>query len=326
MALKLAILDDYQSVALEMADWTPVTDRDVDITVFTDTIQDQDALVSRLEPFAILCIMRERTPFPQSLLQRLPNLKLLVTTGMRNLAVDIAAATSLGITVVGTQVPSRSTTEHIWALILGLARNIVLDATRTGTPADPALPWQAGRLATGLHGKTLGLIGLGRLGVSVAEIAKVFGMRVIAWSQNLTAERAAQVGVEFAATKQSLLADSDFVSVHVVLSPRSVDLISTAELELMKKTAFLINTSRGPVVNQTALVAALRHGTIAGAALDVYNVEPLPADDELRTLGDKVLLTPHSAYVTDDTYTTFFDETVDDVVQWLAGQPVRVLN
>ncbi|KAK9245934.1 D-isomer specific 2-hydroxyacid dehydrogenase [Lipomyces tetrasporus] len=326
MALKLAILDDYQSVALEMADWTPVTDSGIDITVFTDTIKDQDALVSRLEPFAIVCIMRERTPFPESLLERLPNLKLLVTTGMRNYAVDIAAATTLGITVVGTQVPSRSTTEHIWALILGIARNIVPDATRTGTPGDAGLPWQAGRLATGLHGKTLGLIGLGRLGASVAEIAKVFGMRVIAWSQNLTAEKAAQVGVEFAATKQRLLADSDFVSVHVVLSPRSVDLISTNELQLMKKTAFLINTSRGPIVNEKALVAALRDGTIAGAALDVYDVEPLPSDNELRTLGDKVLLTPHGAYVTDDTYKPFFEETVEDVVQWLGGTAIRVLN
>ncbi|KAK9495535.1 D-isomer specific 2-hydroxyacid dehydrogenase [Lipomyces doorenjongii] len=325
MTVKLAILDDYQAVALKIADWTPVIDAGVDITVFNDTIQDEDALVTRLEPFTILCIMRERTPFSESLLRRLPNLKLLVTTGMRNFAVNIEAATSLGITVVGTQVLAWSTTEHIWALILGIARNIVPDATRTATP-DVSVPWQTGRLATGLYGKTIGLIGLGRLGVSVAKIAKAFGMRVTAWSQNLTAEKAAEVGVEFAGSKEELLRDSDFVSLHVVLSPRSVDLISEAELKLMKKTAFLINTSRGPIVNEKALVAALRDGTIAGAALDVYDVEPLSPNNELRTLGDRVLLTPHTAYVTDDTYKTFFEETVEDIVEWLAGEPVRVIN
>ncbi|KAK9372646.1 D-isomer specific 2-hydroxyacid dehydrogenase [Lipomyces chichibuensis] len=325
MTLKLAILDDYQSVALKIADWTPVIDAGVDITVFNDTIQDEDALVARLEPFTILCIMRERTPFSESLFRRLPNLKLLVTTGMRNLAVNIEAATNLGITVVGTQSPGWSTTEHIWALILGIARNIVPDATRTATP-NVSVPWQAGRLATGLYGKTIGLIGLGRLGVSVAKIAQAFGMRVTAWSQNLTLEKAAEVGVEFAGSKEELLRNSDFVSLHVVLSPRTVDLISETELKLMKKTAFLINTSRGPIVNEKALVAALRNGTIAGAALDVYEVEPLPPNNELRTLGDRVLITPHSAYVTDDTYKTYFEETVEDVVQWLAGEPVRVIN
>ncbi|KAK9447172.1 D-isomer specific 2-hydroxyacid dehydrogenase [Limtongia smithiae] len=320
----LAVLDDYQNVSLKMADWTPITTAGVQITVFDNTITDTDALVARLRPFSILCIMRERTKFPASLLAQLPNLKLLVTTGMRNLGLDVEAAKKLGITVCGTQSGGNATSELTWALLLGLAYNIVPNHIRMGSSA-PGTKWQDGRIPTGLNGKTLGLIGLGRLGKSMAIIAKAFGMNVIAWSTNMTPEFAAAGGAMFAGSKEELFKQSDFVSVQVVLSPRSVDLVNEAELRLMKKTAFLINTARGPIVNQAALVKALKEDWIAGAALDVYDTEPLPADNELRTLSDKVLMTPHMGYVNDYSYEMYYRETVECVAKYLEGTPIRLL-
>ncbi|KAK7203827.1 D-isomer-specific 2-hydroxyacid dehydrogenase NAD-binding protein [Myxozyma melibiosi] len=326
MQHSLAILDDYQSVALKIADWSAISDTaKVPITVFSDHLSDETEVIARLKPFTIICIMRERTKFTPALFAGLPNLKLLVTTGMRNLGIDLEAARAHGVVVSGTGSGGESTVETIWALILGVARNIVADHTRLTTP-ETATVWQAGRLPTGLYGRTLGVVGLGRLGSRVAAIAKVFGMNVLAWSENMTAEKAEAAGAKFAGSKEELMRQSDFVSVHVLLSERTVDLIGEAELRLMKKTAFLINTSRGPIVNEAALIKVLKEDAIAGAALDVYNVEPLPVNHELRKLGDKVLMLPHMAYVCDTAYEVFYRETVEDVLAYLSGSPIRVMT
>ncbi|WP_236051415.1 D-2-hydroxyacid dehydrogenase family protein [Nonomuraea cypriaca] len=313
--LRCAVLDDYQGVALGLADWSRVR-----ATSFRERFTDQDDLVAALGDHEIVVAMRERTPFPAELFERLPNLRLLVSTGMRNAAIDLAAARARGVTVCGTGSTSTPPVELTWALILGLVRNLVPEATamRTGGP------WQS-TLGADLHGRTLGLLGLGKIGTRTAEIGQAFGMDVVAWSENLTKERAAAHGVRLAPSKDALLSGSDIVSVHLVLSDRTRGLIGERELSLMRPTAYLVNTSRAAIVDQAALVSALRAGRIAGAGLDVFEVEPLPADHELRTLPN-VLATPHLGYVTELNYETYFREAVEDIDAFLAGSPIRLLT
>ncbi|KAK9466783.1 D-isomer specific 2-hydroxyacid dehydrogenase [Lipomyces arxii] len=319
--MKIAILDDYTSVALSSADWTPLSAHE--ITVFTTHIADESTLVSALEQFDIICLMRERTPFPRSLFARLKNLKLLVTTGLRNLSIDLAAASEFNVVVSGTSSGGNSTVEHTWALILALARNI--PASVSSLHQDHT-SWQSGRLPTGLSGKTLGLYGLGNLGSKIARIATAFGMQVIAHSPNLTQAQCDIVNATLV-TKQDLLAKSDFLSIHVVLSPRSVNAITAVDIATMKPSAFLINTSRGPIVNEQDLVTALENNIIAGAALDVFSTEPIPHDSNLRSLPThKLILTPHIGYVSDESYAVFYSHTVDNIVNFIAHSPVRVLN
>ena len=315
--VRVAILDDYQHVALQMTDWStlPV---DVEVQVFSDHLTDQDALVERLKNFEVVMAMRERTPFPRSLLERLPTLRLLTTTGMRNAAIDLQAAADCGVVVCGTGGVLSPTAELTWGLILALLRSIPREdqATRSGQ-------WQVST-GIGVQGKVLGVIGLGNLGSQVATIGKAFQMPVIAWSQNLTAERAAQVGATLV-SKDELLSRSDIVTIHLVLSERTRGLLGARELALMKPTSYLVNTSRGPIVDEQALVTALQKKTIAGAALDVFDEEPLPLDHPLRHL-DNTVITPHLGYVTVETYRIFFDQTVENIRAFLNGAPVRVIN
>ena len=314
---RVAILDDYQNVARRMADWASLP-AGTDVVVFADHLKEAGAVAGRLADFDAVVAMRERTAFPRALLERLPKLKLLVTTGMRNASIDVGAAVERGITVCGTSGLPYPTAELTWGLILALARHIPAEdrATREGR-------WQVS-CGLGLNGKTLGVIGLGGLGSRVAKIGSAFEMEVIAWSQNLTAARAAEVGAKLV-TKDELLSRSDVVSVHLVLGDRSRGLLGAAELARMKRTSYLINTSRGPIVDEAALVAALRQGTIAGAGLDVFDDEPLPLDHPLRSLPNTVL-TPHLGYVTEEGYRIFYGQALEDVKAWLAGQPVRVLR
>jgi phosphoglycerate dehydrogenase-like enzyme len=315
--VRVAILDDYQHVALQMTDWS-ILPADVEVRVFSDHLTNQGTLMERLKDCEIVVAMRERTPFPRSLLERLPTLRLLTTTGMRNAAIDLQAATDCGVVVCGTGGVLSPTAELTWGLILALLRHIPREdqATRTGQ-------WQVS-MGIGLHGKVLGVIGLGNLGSQVAMVGKAFQMPVIAWSQNLTAERAAQVGATLV-SKDELLSQSDIVTIHLVLSQRTTGLLGARELGLMKPTSYLVNTSRGPIVNEQALVAALQKKTIAGAALDVFDEEPLPLDHPLRHLENTVI-TPHVGYVTIETYRIFFDQTVENIRAFLNGAPVRVIN
>lgn len=314
---RVAVLDDYQGVARQMADWSTLPPG-TDVQVFTDHLADEGRVAERLRDFEIVVAMRERTPFPRSLLVRLPQLRLLVTTGMRNAAIDLVAAAERGVLVCGTGGGEGATAELTWALILALLRRVAQEdaATRAGQ-------WQVS-LGVGLQGKTLGVLGLGRLGSRVAVVGKAFGMSVIAWSQHLTAGRAAEVGATLV-TKDGLLAQSDVLTVHLVLSDRTRGLIGAPELARMKPTAYLINTSRGPIVDEPALIAALERGAIAGAGLDVYNVEPLPPDHPLRRLRNTVI-TPHLGYVTAETYRVFFGHAVEDIRAFLQGTPTRVLQ
>ena len=316
--VQIAVLDDYQNVALELADWAPVQQR-AQITVFRDTIADQDKLAERLKPFEIVCAMRERTPFRRALLERLPNLKLLVTTGMRNAAIDMAAAADRKITVCGTEGLGYPTAELTWALILAMSRRVSLEdhGMRQGL-------WQR-TLGTGLNGKVLGVIGLGRLGAQVATVGLAFGMKVIAWSQNLTQARASEVGVGHVGSKETLLTLSDIVTIHLVLSDRTRGLIGKKEFDLMKPTAYLINTSRGPIVDEAALVETLQAQRIGGARLDVYDEEPLASNHPLRKLVNTVL-TPHLGYVTAEGYAVFYTHVVEDILAYLDGKPVRVIK
>ena len=316
-SFRVALLDDYQGVALEMADWPGLGSR-VDVEAFRDHVRDEAVLARRLAPFDAVVAMRERTPFPERVLARLPNLRLLVTTGMSNASIDVEAATRLGIVVAGTEGLAPPTVELTWALILAAVRRIPQEdsATREGR-------WQTS-LGAGLHGKTLGVIGLGRLGSQVAAIGRAFGMRLVAWSQNLTAERAAECAAERVA-KESLLGQSDVVTIHLKLSARTTGLIAADDLAQMKPTAYLVNTSRGPIVEETALVAALRAGAIAGAALDVFDEEPLPPDHPFLSLQN-VVLTPHLGYVTRENYAIFYRDAARDVAAFLRGAPERVLN
>ncbi|GGG14718.1 D-2-hydroxyacid dehydrogenase family protein [Paenibacillus abyssi] len=319
MTYKCAVLDDYQNVALSMADWSTVTDR-VDVTVFNRHFETEEEAASAVGDCDIIVIMRERTPFPASMFARLPKLKLLITTGMRNASIDLAAAARYGVVVCGTEGAGEGTAELTWALILGLARNLTAEnaALRTGGP------WQSS-IGVDLYGKKLGLLGLGRIGSRIARIGQAFDMEVMAWSQNLKEDRACSLGVRLAASKEELLAESDFVSVHLVLSDRTRGLLGEAELALMKPTAFLINTSRAPIVDQSALLEALRSGRIAGAGLDVFEREPLPEQDSFRTLPS-VLATPHIGYVTEASYRAFYRGIVEDIAAFLGGSPIRELK
>jgi phosphoglycerate dehydrogenase-like enzyme len=315
-AVRVAVLDDYQGVAREMADWS-VLPPGTEVQVFRDHLADEAAVAGRLRDFPVVVAMRERTPFPRSLLERLPALRLLVTTGMRNASIDLGAATERGVLVCGTGGVGGSTAELTWGLILALLRHIPREdaATRAGA-------WQVS-LGTDLAGKTLGVLGLGRLGTRVAAVGRAFEMEVIAWSQNLRPERAAEVGAE-AVTREDLFARADVVTVHLKLSDRTRALIGAADLARMKRSAYLVNTSRGPIIDEAALLDALDGGRIAGAGLDVFDVEPLPRDHPLRTAPNTVL-TPHIGYVSTGTYEVFYREAVEDIAAFRDGSPVRVL-
>jgi phosphoglycerate dehydrogenase-like enzyme len=319
MRLRCAVLDDFQNVATTVADWSPVQDR-VEVVPFTEHFASEDELASALADFDIAVTLRERVPFPASLLDRLPRLRLLVASGMRNSVIDHAAAERNGVTVCGTRSSSTPPVELTWALLLGLARGIVTEnnALRDGGP------WQS-TVGADLHGRRLGLLGLGKIGSRVAQVGLAFGMEVTAWSENLTEERAEEAGVHLASSKEELLRRSDFVSVHLVLGDRTRGLLGTAELALLKPTAYLVNTSRAAIVDQDALLAALHEGRIAGAGLDVFDVEPLPAGHPLRS-APRLLATPHLGYVTRSNYRTYYGQAVEDIEAYLAGDPVRRLG
>jgi phosphoglycerate dehydrogenase-like enzyme len=313
----VAVLDDYQEVALSSADWSPVTGR-ADVTVFTDHIADEAALIQQLARFDVIVAMRERTAFPATVLDRLPRLRLLVTTGMANASIDLEAAARLGVTVSGTGGSGAATPELVWGLILALARHIPEEdaAVRGGG-------WQR-TVGRELAGSTLGLLGLGRIGPRIAHYARAFDMNCIAWSQNLTAERAEAAGARLV-TKDQLFTEAGIVSVHLKLSERTVGLVGAVELALLGPDGLLVNTSRGPIVDEAALVEALRQGRIGGAALDVFDTEPLPPGHPLRTMPNTVL-TPHIGYVSRDAYVVFYAEAVEDIARWLDSSPVRVLG
>ena len=313
--IRIAVLDDYQGVAQQSADWERL---DAEIEFFGEPLGPEGVVVSRLADFDVVVAMRERTPCPRTLLESLPRLRLLVTTGMRNAAIDLEAAVDAGITVCGTPSPGHATAELTFALVLSLSRGLVeeIASVRSGG-------WQSG-LGRDVRGATLGVIGLGRLGAQVAGFGKAFGMNVVAWSQNLTPERTAEVGVELV-DRETLFADSDFVTVHLKLSERSTGLIGAEEIALMKPTAFLVNTSRAPIVEAEALLDAVRSGRIAGAAVDVFDVEPLPDDHPIRS-EPRILATPHIGYVTAETYRIFYEAAVEDIEVWRDGAPTRVLT
>jgi len=306
--IRVAVLDDYQHVARQMADWSPV-DALADVVVFHDHVEDVAELARRLAPFDAICVMRERTAMTASLIGALPRLKLIASTGRANASIDLEAAAAHGVEVLHTNYASTPTIEFTWAAILGLARNLANE-----TASVRAGGWQQG-LGVELAGKTLGLLGLGRIGSAVARIAQAFGMKVIAWSQNLTIEAAAEHGVE-RVEKDVLFARADVLSIHVRLSERTHGLVGAEQLALMKPTARLVNTSRGPIVDEAALVDALTHGKLAGAAMDVYDPEPLAADHPFRRLPN-VLATPHIGYVSEEMYRTFHGDTVRNVVAWI---------
>jgi phosphoglycerate dehydrogenase-like enzyme len=318
MAVCCAILDDYQNVALTMADWSNVR-TDVEIKVFNEHLGLADKVIAGLKDFAIVCAMRERTAFPREVIEALPELKLLITTGMRNASIDLEAAKARNVVVCGTPGFGNSTAGIAIGLILELTRHIGYENARL----HAGVPWQT-TIGLDLEGTTLALLGLGRLGARVAEIGMAFGMKVIAWSENLTIERCKEVGIEHVA-RDDLFRLADFLSIHVQLSPRTRSLIGTPELGLMKPSAYLINTSRGPIVEGAALLAALREKRIAGAGLDVFDVEPLPLGHPLRAL-DNVVLTPHLGYVAAQNYRAYFAGMVEDIRAFLDGKPVRVLN
>ncbi len=316
MAVRVAVLDDYQGVALTSADWTVLGDRAAP-TVFRDHLADEDEVAARLAPFEVVVAMRERTPFPASLLGRLPGLRLLITTGMHNAAIDFAAAARHGVTVCGTAGRPLATPELTWGLLLALVRDIPGEhaSVRGGG-------WQRG-VGVELNGRTLGLLGLGAIGQRMARYARAFDMEVLAWSPNLRDEDAAAHGVR-RVDKDELFRASDVVSLHVRLGERSRGVVGARELALLGPEGYLVNTSRGPLVDEAALVEALRAGTIAGAALDVYDTEPLPADHPLRGLPN-VVLSPHQGFVSRETYAVYFGEAVEDIDAWLRGEPVRVI-
>ena len=315
--MRVAVLDDYQNVATVMVDWRSVSG-DVDIEVFQDHLADEGAVAERLRDFEIVCIMRERTPFTRTLFERLPKLGLLVTSGMRNLGIDMDAAAAHGVTVCGTPSAGTPTAELAWGLIISLLRHIPVenDYMRKGL-------WQT-TVGTGLAGKTLGIAGLGKLGSRVARVGLAFEMEVIAWSQNLTEERCAEIGVSLV-SKKELLSRSDVLSIHLVLSERTRGLFGAEELDLMKSSAILINTSRGPIVDEDALVDALQSYEIAGAGLDVFATEPLPHDHPLRW-QDNAVITPHLGYVMDENYEAYFNGYVSAIRGFLDDDPVNVIS
>lgn len=314
--IKIAIIDDFQHVAAKMGDWQRLRPR-AETTVFTDNVTGE-ALVARLAPFDVVMVIRERTKFPREVIDRLPNLKLLITAGMRNLGIDMEAAKARGVIVCGTDTGSSPTAELAFGMLLSLSRNMVAEeaSLRAGT-------WQTQRLGFGVKGLTLGIVGLGRLGAMMGSYGRAFGMNVIAWSQNLTADKAAAAGAR-RVEKAELFQQADFVSVHLILSQRSRGIVGAAEIAQMKPGAFLINTSRAGLIDEPALIAALKAGRIAGAALDVYEQEPLPTGAPILS-APNTLLTPHLGYATRETYQIYFPQAVEDVEAWLAGKPVRVI-
>ncbi len=316
MPHRCAILDDYQNVATKLADWSIP---DVEVKVFNEPFADRNAAVAALKGFSIICMMRERTPFLKPTLEQLPDLKLLITSGMRNASIDLEYAASRGITVCGTEAAGQPTAELAVGIILELARRIGYENNRMKS----GVPWQS-TLGIELAGKTLGLLGFGKLGSKVGEIGKALGMKLIAWSENLTEEKAKAGGATLV-SKQHLFRQADFLSIHLQLSQRTRGLVTGKDLALMKPTAFLINTSRGPIVDEPSLLAALGSRKIAGAGLDVFDIEPLPLNHPLRKL-DNVVLTPHLGYVSQEGYKVYYTQMVDDIKQWLKGSPVRVLK
>jgi len=309
--VKVAVLDDYQGVALTLADWSALHGR-AEVTVFRDHLADQEAVVARLRPFDVLCVMRERTPLPRAVVERLDRLRLIVSTGPRNASIDVAAADARGIVVRHTGSAEAGAMELTWALILAAIRHIPAEAAAMRDGG-----WQH-TIGGDLKGRTLGVIGLGKIGAAMARVAIAFEMQVLAWSPNLTPERAEAAGARYA-TKEALLAGSDIVTLHLVLSDRSRGVIGAGDLARMKPGAWIVNTSRGPLIDEAALIEALRSRRIAGAALDVYDVEPLPAGHALRTLPN-VVLAPHIGFVTENAYRVFYRDTVGAVVAWLDGR------
>jgi phosphoglycerate dehydrogenase-like enzyme len=316
--LRCAVLDDFQGVATSLADWSALQGR-AEIVSFREHPASEDELAALLADFDIAVTLRERLSFPASLFARLPRLKLLIASGMRNTVIDYAAAEAHGVTVCGTASTQTPPVELTWALLLGLARGLVTE----NTALREGGPWQS-TVGTDLNGRRLGLLGLGKLGGRMARIAPAFGMEVLAWSQNLTQERAEEAGARRAGSLQELLETADFVSVHLALSDRTRGLLGAEELAAMKRTAYLINTSRAAVVDQEALLKALHAGTIAGAAVDVFDAEPLPATHPFRT-APRLLATPHLGYVTEDNYRTYYAQAVENIQAWLDGTPVRRL-
>ncbi len=313
--MRIAILDDYQGVAESLADWSTL---EADIVFFPDHVSDQGRLLSRLAGFDVIVAMRERTPFPRAVLEGLPDLRLLVTTGAANASIDVKAAQELGVVVSGTASLPHPTAELTMALILALARGLVAE---TSSVRDGG--WQLG-LGRDLLGSLLGVIGLGRLGSQVARLGQAFGMEVLGWSQNLTRDGASEVGVSLV-SKEELLRRSDFVTIHLRLSDRTRGLIRQGELSSMRPTAYLVNTSRGPIVNEAALLTAVRTGVIAGAALDVYDQEPLPQDHPFR-YEPGILATPHVGYVTRESYQVFYEGAIEAIEAWRDGSPIRLIS
>ena len=320
--MQIAVLDDYANVSQKVADWSVL--KGDDITVFNDTIADQDQLVARLMPFEVICMMRERTPFPARLINALPNLKLLVTSGPRNLSIDLDAAAASNVTVCSTESRKTTTSELSMLLMLSLSRNLIPEVK-----AMDSTGWQTG-LGRDLHGLSLGLIGLGKIGAQMAVLGKAFGMEVNAWSPNLEPEKCEQSEVHYRATLPELMSASDVVSVHMVLSDRTEGLVNSEAFSAMREKAIFINTSRGPIANEKALLAGLKKGKPWKAGIDVYSEEPLPKnhwlrDSELLESG-RLLLSPHLGYVTEQTWQVFYSQTVDAIEAWKNGAPIRVLN
>src|SRR6202048_1715567 len=307
---RIAVLDDYQHVALSLADWS-VLDARATVTVFNDHLAHPDAVVTRLRPFDIVCVMRERTPMTRTIIERLPKLRMIASTGTRNASIDLKAAEERGVQVVHTGYTSTPTIALTWALILGSARNLVAENTSLRGGG-----WQQS-VGDDMAGRTLGVLGLGNVGGAVAQIGKAFGMEVIAWSQNLTAARAAEASAELV-SKEELFRGADIVSVHLVLSSRTRGLVGAPVLAIMTPTARLVNTSRGPIVVEADLIAALKAQKIAGAAIDVFDQEPLPLDHPFRTLAN-LLATPHIGFVSRGLYTRFYQDTVENIRGWLDG-------
>lgn len=315
--MKVAVLDDYQAVAQDLADWSQLPN-DTEVSFFQDHLSDEDELVARLKDFHVVMGMRERTPFPRSVLSRLPELRLLVTTGARNAAFDVDAATELGIVVSGTSGAGEGPMELTWGLIIGLIRYIPQEDQRTRQGK-----WGT-EIGVGLQGRTLGLLGLGHIGALMARVAIAFDMNVIAWSQNLNPERAAECRATLV-DKDELFRQSDIVSIHVRLSERTLGLVGARELGLMKPTAYFVNISRGPIVDEAALVSALERRAIAGAALDTFDLEPLPASHPFLKLPNTVLA-PHNGYVTEESYRAFYSGVLEDIQAFAGGEPIRVIN
>src|SRR5262245_35189437 len=315
---RCAILDDYQDITLKVADWSKVS-ADLDIKVFKEHLGSQDNVIKALQGFDIVCAMRERTGFPRAVIEKLPDLKLLITTGLRNASIDVAAAKERGVVVCGTPSTGSPTSGIAIGLMLELTRRIGYENARM----KAGVPWQT-TIGLDLEGLTLGVLGLGKLGTRTAKIAQAFGMKVIAWSQNLTPEKGKEAGVGYV-SKEELFRQADFITIHVILSQRTRGLVGAKELGLMKPSAYIINTSRGPIIEEAALLAALQENRIAGAGLDVFDVEPLPTDHPLRKM-DNVVLTPHLGYVALQNYRAYFGGVVDDIRAFLDGKPVRVLE